>query len=72
MEQGRVVQAGSAEESLLTGPATEFVAHFIGRTNLLNAHVTARGDLELEGLTLALPTGRPRRLDRTPRGPPPR
>ncbi len=43
MDRGEIVQVGTAE-SLYHSPANEFVAHFIGRTNLLSARVTAIRD----------------------------
>jgi iron(III) transport system ATP-binding protein len=53
MHKGVIVQEGSAE-TLYHQPASEFVAQFIGRTNLLRARVTAAGDgaqveVEVEG-----------------------
>jgi ABC-type Fe3+/spermidine/putrescine transport system ATPase subunit len=53
MHQGVIVQEGSAE-TLYHRPASEFVAQFIGRTNLLRGRVTAAGDgveveVEVEG-----------------------
>jgi iron(III) transport system ATP-binding protein len=53
MHQGVIVQEGSAE-TLYHRPASEFVAQFIGRTNLLRGHVTAARDgtqveVEVEG-----------------------
>ncbi len=49
MDRGEIVQVGTAE-SLYHSPANEFVAHFIGRTNLLSARVTAirDGGVEVE------------------------
>ena len=47
MHQGVIVQAGSAE-TLYHRPASEFVAQFIGRTNLLRGRVTAAGDAGVE------------------------
>jgi iron(III) transport system ATP-binding protein len=52
MHQGVIVQEGSAE-TLYHRPASEFVAQFIGRTNLLRGRVTAVGgagvEVEVEG-----------------------
>jgi len=49
MNQGVIVQAGSAE-TLYRRPASEFVAQFIGRTNLLRGRVVAArpGELDVE------------------------
>ncbi len=47
MHQGVIVQEGSAE-TLYHRPASEFVAQFIGRTNLLRGRVTAAGDAGVE------------------------
>ena len=58
MERGEVVQDGKAQD-LYYRPATEFVARFIGRTNLLNARVTSPGEVEVEGLRLALTASQP-------------
>jgi iron(III) transport system ATP-binding protein len=58
MERGQVVQDGTAQD-LYYRPATEFVARFIGRTNLLDARVASSGEVEVEGQRLALATGRP-------------
>jgi iron(III) transport system ATP-binding protein len=58
MERGEVVQDGTARD-LYYKPATEFVARFIGRTNLLNGRVAAAGDVEVEGLRLALAVTQP-------------
>ena len=58
MERGVVVQEGTAQD-LYYRPATEFVARFIGRTNLLEVRVTASGEAMFEGLSLALPQARP-------------
>lgn len=45
LDQGRMVQVGSAQD-IYERPASEFVASFIGRTNLLAAHLVedARAD----------------------------
>jgi iron(III) transport system ATP-binding protein len=58
MERGQVVQNGTAQD-LYYRPATEFVARFIGRTNLLDARVASSGEVEVEGQRLGLVTGRP-------------
>jgi iron(III) transport system ATP-binding protein len=47
MQQGAVVQEGTAED-LYRRPASEFVAQFIGRTNLLCARVVSVGPSEIE------------------------
>ena len=58
MERGVVVQDGTAFD-LYYRPRTEFVARFVGRTNLLAARVVSAGEVEVEGLRIALATGRP-------------
>lgn len=58
MERGVVVQDGTAFD-LYYRPRTEFVARFIGRTNLLAARVVSAAEVEVEGLRIALATGRP-------------
>ena len=58
MERGVVVQDGTAFD-LYYRPRTEFVARFIGRTNLLPARVVSTAEVEVEGLRIALATGRP-------------
>ncbi len=57
MERGQVVQDGTAQE-LYYRPATEFVARFIGRTNLISARVVSADEVEVEGIRIALKTGR--------------
>jgi iron(III) transport system ATP-binding protein len=57
MERGAVVQDGTAQD-LYYRPATEFVARFIGRTNLLVARVLSQNEVEIEGVRVALATGR--------------
>ncbi len=47
MHQGVIVQDGSAED-LYHRPASEFVAQFIGRTNLLRGRVAAAGAYGIE------------------------
>ena len=58
MERGVVVQDGTAHD-LYYRPATEFVARFIGRTNLLAGNVLSAGEVEIEGARVALATGKP-------------
>lgn len=57
VNQGRVVQEGSAED-LYYRPASAFVATFIGRGQLVDARVAARADgggrVEMLGTTLAV------------------
>src|ERR1700687_2817515 len=57
MHQGVIVQEGSAE-GLYHRPASEFVAQFIGRTNLLRGRVAAAGaaggEVEVPGLSLVV------------------
>ncbi len=57
MHQGVIVQEGSAE-GLYHRPASEFVAQFIGRTNLLRGRVAATGaagvEVEVPGLRLVI------------------
>ena len=63
MHQGVIVQEGSAE-ALYHRPASEFVAQFIGRTNLLRGRVTAVGgsgiEVEVGGHRLRVPAEGPR------------
>src|SRR5471030_1028163 len=63
MERGAVVQDGTAQE-LYYRPATEFVARFIGRTNLLTARVLGvtdgRTEIEVEGQHAGWLDGTPR------------
>jgi len=63
MHQGRIVQEGSAE-ALYDRPASEFVAQFIGRTNLLRGRVTdAAGawvEIEVQGHTFQAAAEGPR------------
>jgi len=47
MHQGEIVQEGTAED-LYRRPASEFVAQFIGRTNLLNGRVVGAGPAGIE------------------------
>jgi iron(III) transport system ATP-binding protein len=53
MDKGVVVQDATAE-TLYYRPATEFVARFIGRTNLLSARVVSASAVEVEGVTVPL------------------
>ncbi|TMJ25904.1 MAG: ABC transporter ATP-binding protein [Alphaproteobacteria bacterium] len=57
MEGGVVVQDGTAFD-LYYRPKTEFVARFVGRTNLLAGRVVSADEVEVEGLRIALATGR--------------
>ena len=58
MDKGSVVQQGTAHE-LYYRPATEFVAHFIGRTNLLEGRVLSAAEVEIEGVRVAFASGVP-------------
>jgi len=62
MNQGVIVQEGTAE-TLYRNPGSEFVAQFIGRTNLLTARVIAvssgRVDVEVHGRALWTPHAPP-------------
>ena len=51
MDQGIVVQEGDAE-SLYYRPATEFVARFIGRANILTGKVVSSTEVEIDSLRL--------------------
>ena len=57
MERGQVVQDGSAQE-LYYRPATEFVARFIGRTNLLEARIVSAAEIEIKGARIAFVSGK--------------
>jgi iron(III) transport system ATP-binding protein len=57
MERGVIVQDGTAQD-LYYRPATEFVARFIGRTNLLVGKVVTAGEVDVEGLRIPLSTAR--------------
>jgi len=57
MEHGVVVQDGTAQD-LYYRPATEFVARFIGRTNLLVGRVVTAAEVDVEGLRIPLRTAR--------------
>jgi ABC-type Fe3+/spermidine/putrescine transport system ATPase subunit len=70
MNQGRVEQVGSPSE-VFESPETEFVARFLGATNVFTAEVRrAEGDrliLQLaDGTELAVPASGPERLRREP------
>jgi iron(III) transport system ATP-binding protein len=56
MDHGEVVQEGSAHQ-LYYRPASEFVARFIGRTNILAGRVVSASEVEVEGLRIALAAG---------------
>ena len=56
MDRGPIVQEGTAQ-ALYHRPATEFVAQFIGRTNLLEGRVVSAGEVEIEGVRVAFATG---------------
>jgi ABC-type Fe3+/spermidine/putrescine transport system ATPase subunit len=57
MDRGSVMQEGSAQD-LYYRPATEFVARFIGRANILSAKVASASDVLIEGVSAGLATGR--------------
>ncbi len=57
MDRGSVMQEGSAE-SLYYRPATEFVARFIGRANLLSAKVVSASEVRIGNVPAGLATGR--------------
>ena len=57
MDRGEVMQEGTALD-LYYRPRTEFVARFIGRTNILVGRVVSEGEVEVEGLRIQLATGR--------------
>jgi len=57
MDKGVVAQEGTAED-LYYRPASEFVARFIGRANLLEARVTSAQDVDVNGVRLALASGK--------------
>ena len=57
MDHGEIVQEGSAHQ-LYYRPASEFVARFIGRTNILPGRVVSAAEVEVEGLRIALATSR--------------
>ena len=56
MERGEVVQDGTAQD-LYYRPASEFVARFIGRTNIVAARVVSPEEVEVEGLRIAFAAG---------------
>jgi iron(III) transport system ATP-binding protein len=62
MNQGAIAQEGTAE-ALYREPASEFVAQFIGRANLLDARVVA---VEADATTLEVRGARLRRPGRSP------
>jgi iron(III) transport system ATP-binding protein len=55
MDQGQLVQSGTPIE-IYTRPASQFVADFVGSTNMLEATVTAAGRISLGKLALAIAT----------------
>jgi ABC-type Fe3+/spermidine/putrescine transport system ATPase subunit len=57
MDRGEIVQEGSAHQ-LYYRPASEFVARFIGRTNILVGQVVSAAEVEVEGLRIFLATSR--------------
>ena len=57
MDRGEVVQQGTAHD-LYYRPASEFVARFIGRANVVDARVLSADEVEIEGVKVALATGR--------------
>jgi iron(III) transport system ATP-binding protein len=56
MDRGEVAQDGTAQD-LYYRPATEFVARFIGRTNIVTARVLSADAVEVEGLTIPFASG---------------
>lgn len=60
MKDGRIDQLGTATE-LYDHPRTEFVANFLGSSNLLDARVAARAsdvvEFEVEGSRVRVPAG---------------
>ncbi|MSP75173.1 MAG: ABC transporter ATP-binding protein [Rhodospirillaceae bacterium] len=56
MDRGEIVQQGSAHQ-LYYRPASEFVARFIGRTNILPGRVVSASEVEIEGLRIVLAVG---------------
>ena len=57
MDRGQAVQQGTAHD-LYYRPVSEFVARFIGRANLVDGKVLSAGEVEIEGVRVALATGR--------------
>jgi putative spermidine/putrescine transport system ATP-binding protein len=53
MNQGRVEQIG-APHAVYGSPASAFVAHFLGKTNVLSATGDGAGNVAIEGLVLPL------------------
>ena len=60
MNHGRVEQIG-APDAVYGAPSTSFVAHFLGKTNILTANGDGAGAIAIEALSLPLPAA--------PRGP---
>jgi putative spermidine/putrescine transport system ATP-binding protein len=60
MNQGRVEQIG-APDAVYGAPSTSFVAHFLGKTNVLTANGDGTGAIAIESLSLP--------LSAAPRGP---
>ena len=58
MDRGQVVQQGTAQD-LYYRPASEFVARFIGRANIVPARVLGATEVEVASVTVPLATGRP-------------
>lgn len=56
MDKGSVVQEGTAHE-LYYRPQTEFVANFIGRTNLVDGRVVSADEVQIEGVGVAFASG---------------
>jgi len=56
MRDGRIEQAGGPED-IYERPETEFVAHFIGNTNILRGRRVDEHDAECEGLRLTCGSG---------------
>jgi iron(III) transport system ATP-binding protein len=68
MNQGAIAQEGTAED-LYRQPASEFVAQFIGRTNLLGARVL---EVDADGMTVEVAGQRLHLAGQSPRVPLPR
>jgi iron(III) transport system ATP-binding protein len=56
MDKGEVAQDGTAQD-LYYRPATEFVARFIGRTNILTARVLSAEEVDIEGQRVPFHSG---------------
>ena len=56
MRDGRIEQSGSPED-IYERPETEFVARFIGSTNILRGRRVATRDADCDGLRLTCETG---------------